>query len=152
MNHIRIRKATSADCKAMMALIHELAAFENAAEEVTVSLQEFEESGFGADPVWWAFIAETAEKTVIGMALYYIRYSTWKGKALYLEDLIVRESWRGNGIGQQLLDAILKEAKEQRLRQVRWQVLNWIQPAIAFYQKNKAMLDDAWINCTIDFA
>ena len=119
---IRIRKAEREDAEVMMALIQELAVYEKEPEAVTVSMEEFIDSGFGDRPVWGAFLAEK-EGVVIGMALYYIRYSTWKGRRLYLEDLIVTESERGNGIGKQLLDTIIAYAKEKKYSGVMWQVL-----------------------------
>ncbi len=137
----------------MMELIHELAVYEKAPEEVTVSLAHFEASGCGETPVWWAFVAEnTAEdfsKTVIGFALYYIRYSTWKGQRMYLEDLIVTEAWRGKGIGKQLMEALKNEAKSKQLHGISWQVLDWNEPAIQFYKSLDATFDDGWINVGI---
>ena len=109
---INIRKAVKDDCQSMMQLIKELAVYEKAPEEVTVSFDHFVESGFGERPVWWAFVAEVDEK-VVGFALYYIRYSTWKGQRLYLEDILVNEPYRGNGIGKLLFDRLLEEVKEK---------------------------------------
>lgn len=109
---ITIRRATTADCPRLLELIQELAVYEKAPQEVTVSLQHFTESGFGTQPVWWAFVAEE-EKVIHGFALYYIRYSTWKGQCLYLEDILVTEKMRGKGIGAQLFERILEEAKEK---------------------------------------
>jgi len=143
-----IRKATKADCPQMLELIHELAVFEKAPEEVTVTLKHFEESGFGQNPVWWGFVAE-AEDKIVAIAIYYIRYSTWKGQTMYLEDLVVTERYRRFGIGQQLLDALKQEAKDRNLPFVQWQVLEWNEPAIKFYQKNNAELDAEWVNCKV---
>src|SRR5882762_8025041 len=98
-DQINIRIAKKEDCPRLLELVHELALFERAPEEVTVTLEEFEEAGFGGNPVWKAFVVE-ADGLIVGFALYYIRYSTWKGRRLYLEDLIVTESWRGKGIGK----------------------------------------------------
>ena len=130
-------------------LIHELAVYEKAPQEVTVSLEHFEKSGFGEQPVWWAFVAED-EKGIQGFALYYIRYSTWKGQTLYLEDIIVTDKRRGKGIGGKLFEQILAEAKERKLVRVVWQVLEWNEPAINFYKKYKASLDPEWINGAIE--
>jgi GNAT superfamily N-acetyltransferase len=132
----------------MLALIKELAHYENAAEKVTVSLDHFKSTGFGEQPIWWAFVA-TQDDIVIGMALYYMRYSTWKGKMIYLEDFIVKEAYRGNNIGQQLFDAVIEEGKHLDCAGLTLQVLDWNEPAINFYKKNKASLDSEWINATI---
>jgi GNAT superfamily N-acetyltransferase len=146
---ITIRRATAADCPRLLELIRELALYEKAPLEVTVSLQHFTESGFGTQPIWWAFVAEE-ENLIHGFALYYIRYSTWKGQCLYLEDIIVTEIMRGQGIGGQLFERILEEAKERKLVRVIWQVLEWNEPAIRFYKKYNATLDPEWINGAIE--
>jgi GNAT superfamily N-acetyltransferase len=145
-----IRKAVRKDCARMMDLIQELATYEKAPDEVTVSLSHFEESGFGVNPVWWAFVAE-ANGVVIGMALYYIRYSTWKGQRMYLEDILVTEDMRGQKIGSQLMDALIVEAKEKGFQGLNWQVLDWNEPAINFYKKYNANFDPEWVNCSIVF-
>ncbi|MEY3620432.1 MAG: hypothetical protein RLZZ391_798 [Bacteroidota bacterium] len=147
---ITIRKAVRTDCARMMELIHELAVYEKAPDEVTVSLAHFEESGFGANPVWWAFVAEV-QGVVIGMALYYVRYSTWKGQRMYLEDILVTETMRGQKIGSLLFDALIVEAKEKGFNGMNWQVLDWNEPAINFYKKYKANFDPEWVNCSIVF-
>ena len=147
---IIIRKAVRKDCARMMELIQELATYEKAPDEVTVSLSHFEESGFGANPVWWAFVAE-AQGVVIGMALYYIRYSTWKGQRMYLEDILVTEDMRGQKIGSKLMDALIVEAKEKGFKGMNWQVLDWNEPAINFYKKYNANFDPEWVNCSIVF-
>ena len=146
---ITVRRATAADCPRLLELIRELALYEKAPLEVTVSLQHFTESGFGTQPIWWAFVAEE-ENLIHGFALYYIRYSTWKGQCLYLEDIIVTEKMRGQGIGGQLFERILEEAKERKLVRVIWQVLEWNEPAIRFYKKYNATLDLEWINGAIE--
>jgi GNAT superfamily N-acetyltransferase len=146
---IKIRRAVSKDCPRLLELIQELAVYEKAPQEVTVSLEHFEKSGFGEQPVWWAFVAED-EKGIQGFALYYIRYSTWKGQTLYLEDIIVTAERRGQGIGGKLFEQILAEAKERKLVRVVWQVLEWNEPAINFYKKYKASLDPEWINGALE--
>jgi len=229
-----IRPAKLEDCPAMLDLIRELAVYERAPDEVTVSLEHFEQSGFGEKPVWWAFVAcapakqeevaeTSAEQTqsavsvqdpmlahllqettedvqmsetpglhtitsevptepmiiqldepvetsipeqvadalpltlqfvpcgqVIGFALYYIRYSTWKGLRMYLEDLLVTESWRCKGVGTALMDALIGAAKAEGLGGISWQVLEWNESAIKFYKRYNARLDGEWLNAAID--
>lgn len=147
---IKIRKAVRKDCVRMMELIQELATYEKAPDEVTVSLKHFEESGFGANPVCWAYVAE-AQGVVVGMALYYVRYSTWKGQRMYLEDILVTEDMRGQKIGSLLMDALIVEAKEKGFNGMNWQVLDWNEPAINFYKKYNANFDPEWVNCSIVF-
>ena len=153
---ITIRSAVKEDCPRLLELINELALYEKAPEEVTVTLEHFVESGFGVNPVWWAFVAEApsplerAGGEVLGFALYYIRYSTWKGQRMYLEDILVTEQARGKGIGKLLFDQLIEEAKERKLSGIVWQVLDWNEPAIHFYKKYKANFDAGWINCSIN--
>jgi ribosomal protein S18 acetylase RimI-like enzyme len=226
-----IRPARREDCPAMLELIRELAVFERSPNEVTVSPEHFEQSGFGEKPVWWAYVAcatglenaeaeeavsntestvndplfasvlqesqqiastsetievqsvmdempgesfiqlnEAVEPTipepiaealplmqpvqrcekVIGFALYYIRYSTWKGQRMYLEDLLVTESWRNKGVGTALMDALIGAAKAEDLHGISWQVLKWNESAIRFYERYSARLDGEWLNAAID--
>lgn len=145
---IEIRRAVITDCPRLLELIRELAQYEKAPDEVTVTLEHFEASGFGPNPVWWAFVAEE-NGTILGFALYYIRYSTWKGQRMYLEDIVVTEAARGRGIGTKLMDRLLIEAKERNLNGIVWQVLEWNEPAINFYKKYNATFDAEWINCSI---
>jgi len=147
---IIIRRALQTDCPRLLELIYELAVYEKAPQEVTVSLSHFSDSGFGANPVWWGFVAEV-EGMVVGMALYYIRYSTWKGQRMYLEDILVTESMRGNKIGSKLMDQLIIEAKEKNFTGMNWQVLEWNEPAIHFYKKYNASFDPEWVNCSIVF-
>lgn len=148
---ILIRKAVKEDCQRMMELINELAVYEKAADEVTVSFDHFVQSGFGDSPVWWAYVAEL-DGHVEGFALCYIRYSTWKGQRLYLEDLLVTEKLRGRGVGKLLFDRLIEECKEKKYSGMMWQVLNWNEPAINFYKKfNGVNIDSGWLNCNINF-
>jgi GNAT superfamily N-acetyltransferase len=145
---ITIRRAVEDDCPRLLELIQELATYEKAPDEVTVTLDHFTESGFGNQPVWWAFVGEVDER-IVGFALYYIRYSTWKGQAMYLEDILITNEMRGKGIGKLLFDRLIEEAKEKRFNRIIWQVLDWNEPAINFYKKYNADFDASWINCSI---
>lgn len=147
--NIIIRRATREDCPRLMELITELAIYEKAPNDVTVTMDHFAESGFGSHPIWWAFVAEVNGR-VEGFALYYIRYSTWKGQAMYLEDLIVTEAMRGKKIGQLLFDRLIREAKEKKWNRIIWQVLDWNEAAINFYKKYNVRFDNEWINCSLD--
>jgi len=142
---IQLRFAVQEDCPRLLELIKELAAYEKAPEEVTVTLAEFEEAGFGNQPVWKAFVAEDATG-ILGFALYYTRYSTWKGCRLYLEDFIVTESQRGKGLGKLLFERVIKEARDKNYNGMTWQVLDWNEPAINFYRKYDAQIESGWLN------
>ena len=145
---IKIRRAVKEDCPRLLELITELAIYEKAPNDVTVTLEHFTESGFGKNPVWWSFVAE-ADSAIHGFALYYIRYSTWKGQAMYLEDIIVTEAMRGKKIGKLLFDRLVDEAREKKFNRIIWQVLDWNEPAINFYKKYNAEFDGGWLNCQI---
>jgi ribosomal protein S18 acetylase RimI-like enzyme len=147
---ILTRPAVQEDCHRMMELVHELAVFERAPDAVTVTLEHFIETGFGEHPVWWAYVAE-ADGLVVGFALYYIRYSTWQGKKMYLEDILVTEEWRGKGIGSLLMDELIKVANEQQFPGITWQVLHWNEPAIKFYEKYQPKFDNEWVNVMLNF-
>ena len=149
--NIIIRKAVKEDCVRMMELINELAVYEKAAAEVTVDFNHFTESGFGDKPVWFSYVAEV-DGNVEGFALWYVRYSTWKGQRMYLEDILVTEKMRGKGLGKLLLDKLIEEAKEKHYSGMMWQVLDWNEPAINFYKKyEQVKFDEEWTNCTINF-
>ena len=143
--NIKLRMATAEDCPRLLELINELAVYEKASQEVTVTLDEFVAAGFGDQPVWKSFVA-TVDDTIVGMALYYIRYSTWKGCRLYLEDFLVTETYRGKGVGKLLFDAVVEEAKAKNYNGMNWQVLDWNQPAINFYDKYQADYESEWLN------
>ena len=147
---IFIEKAVKEDCQAIMQLVQELAVYEKAPDEVTVAMEHFVESGFGEKPVWKAFVAKE-NGIVKGFALYYIRYSTWKGQRMYLEDLLVTEEMRGKGIGKLLFDKLVEECKVKNFSGLVWQVLDWNEPAINFYKKfDGVKFDGEWVNCSID--
>lgn len=142
---VNIRVAKKEDCKRLLELIQELADYERAPDEVTVTLTEFEDAGFGQQPVWKAFVAEV-EGIIQGFGIYYIRYSTWKGCRMYLEDLLVTERMRGKGLGKLLFDKLIEEANEKGFNGMTWQVLDWNEPALNFYKKYEANMDPEWIN------
>jgi len=146
--NLNIRTAEKADCPRLLELIAELALFEKAPEEVTVTLKEFEDAGFGKQAVWKAFTAEV-DGFIVGFALYYIRYSTWKGRRMYLEDLIITEAYRSRGIGMLLIKTLIKEALAKGFSGMLWQVLDWNEPAIGFYKKLNASFDGAWTNVSL---
>jgi len=146
--NLKIRIAKKEDCLRLLELVNELALYEKAPQEVTVTLQEFEEAGFGSKPVWKAFVAET-DDLIIGFALYYVRYSTWKGNRMYLEDLIITEAMRGKGIGKILFDKLIQEAKELGFSGMVWQVLDWNETALNFYKKYGASIEAGWLNASL---
>ena len=136
----------------MMELVRELAVFERAPDEVTVTLEHFIEAGFGENPVWKALVAVADDEKIIGISLYYMRYSTWKGLRLYLEDLIVTSEFRGKGVGKMLFDHTVQEAKELGVSGIMWQVLDWNEPAINFYKKYGADISSEWLNCSLSLS
>ncbi len=146
---INVRQGEERDVPALLRLIQELAIFEKEPDAVIVTEDELLQDGFGTNPLYGLLVAEL-EGTVVGISLYYIRYSTWKGKCLYLEDLIVTEKHRGEGVGHKLFRATLDVAKEKKCKKLNWQVLDWNTPAIDFYKKYDAYLDGEWINGSLD--
>ncbi len=144
-----IRKSTPADVPAMFELVKELAIYEKALDQVNNTPEQMLADGFGENPIFGAVVAEE-NGSIVGMSLYYFRYSTWKGKRLYLEDLIVQEAMRGRGIGEALIQATIAVAKETGCTGLMWQVLDWNEPAINFYKKLGTRLDDEWINVHLD--
>ena len=146
--NIVIKKGIKSDLPEVLNLVKELAVYEKAPLEVTVTLEEMERDGFGADPVFGFFVAE-AGGVIVGMALYYTKYSTWKGRCIFLEDIIVTEKYRKSGIGRKLFDAVVKVSKESNAKRMEWQVLEWNTPAIEFYKKVNSNFDKEWINCKL---
>lgn len=146
---VSIRKGIQEDLPAVMALIKELAVYERAPDEVENTIEQMQIEGFGPQSVFEFLVAEKTNGTIIGLALYFYSYSTWKGKCLYLEDLIVTESERGNGTGRRLFDAVAEIAKKENVGRMQWQVLDWNEPSIQFYKNLEAELDGEWINCKI---
>lgn len=145
---IEIRRGKIEDCDGVLALIKELATYEKAPNEVTLTLEQLQLDGFGAKPKYQLFVADY-QGDIVGIALYYFKYSTWKGECLYLEDLVVKEAWRRQKIGKALFEAVANEAKRLQVPRFEWQVLEWNAPAIAFYEKYEAHLDTEWINCKL---
>jgi GNAT superfamily N-acetyltransferase len=145
---VQIRNAVASDVPSILGLIKELADFEKAANQVEVTENELLKDGFGDAPSFFCLVATHQNRTV-GMALFFFKYSTWKGKTLYLDDIIVTNDFRRRGIGQKLFDKVVEFAATHQLRRLEWQVLEWNQPAIDFYKKNKTNFDDEWINCKL---
>ncbi len=148
--NIVLRKSEKEDIPAIMKLVRELAVYERAPDEVTNTEDLMLKEGFGEHPAFGCHLAEN-DGEVIGMSLYYYRYSTWKGRRLYLEDIIVTEKARGLGAGKLLFDRTVEIAREEDCSGMMWQVLDWNTPAIEFYKKYNARLDGEWINCHLDF-
>ena len=144
-----IRKAQKSDAASILFLIQELAIFEKEPRAVIVTQSQIEKDGFGDHPLFECFVAEVTNQ-VVGMALYYPRYSTWKGPTFHLEDLIVIEPMRGKGIGTQLYNAFLEHAYNKGVKRVEWAVLDWNLPAIEFYQKSGATISDDWRSVQMD--
>ncbi|HEX8656014.1 MAG TPA: GNAT family N-acetyltransferase [Hymenobacter sp.] len=145
-----LRRGVEADLPQVLALIQELAAYEQAPEAVTNTLAAMQRDGFGPAPIFGFFVLENSADEIIGLALFYTAYSTWKGRMLYLEDLVVTESARGSGLGKLLFDAVVAEARAIGAIRLKWQVLNWNEPAIAFYKKLGAAIEDEWLNGNLD--
>jgi len=146
---VLIRDAVEKDMPGILSLIKELAAFEKAPEAVIVTVNDLARDGFGSKPLFKAWVAELNGE-IIGMALTYTGYSTWKGKLLYLDDIIVREAARSKGTGRLLLDEVIKYAAKENARVLKWQVLRWNKDAIRFYQRNKnVVFDDEWVDCKL---
>lgn len=150
MDQIIVRKAVQEDCAPMLKLIKELAEYEKALHEVTLTLDQFIKDGFGEFPAWGAFVAET-DGEIVGISLYYERFSTWKGRRLYLEDLVVTQEMRGKQVGRKLFEVTMDYGKSNGYSGMVFQVLNWNEPAISFYKKYSPKFDDEWLNVSIEF-
>ena len=140
---MNIRKGEKKDMKAVLDLIQELATFEKEPNAVVVTVADLERDGFGDYPLFHTFVAEV-NQGIVGIALYYYRYSTWKGKTIHLEDLIVKEKMRGSGLGFALYSKIIEQGKIDKVRRIEWAVLDWNTPAIDFYIKSGAKVLDDW--------
>ena len=144
-----IRKGMQKDMPAVLDLIKQLATFEKEPEAVVVTVDDLVRDGFGKNPLFYTFVAEIENK-IIGIALYYYRYSTWKGKTIHLEDLIVKEENRGSGAGFALYSEIIMQGKKDNVRRIEWNVLDWNTPAIEFYKKSGAKVLDDWLVVQMD--
>ena len=144
--NFNIRKGEERDLPAVLSLIKELARYENASDEIENTVDMMKAHGFGDQPAFGFFVAEK-ENQIIGTAIYYTKYSTWKGKKLYLEDLIVTEAERGNKVGKALFEQCLQLTKEDDFDGMMWQVLDWNEPAINFYNKYPTEYSKEWIDC-----
>lgn len=140
---MNIRKGNPSDMEDVLGLIKELAVFENEPDAVVITAEDLIRDGFSANPLFHVYIAEV-ESQIIGIALYYYRYSTWKGKTIHLEDLIVKENRRGSGVGFALYSAVIKQGKKDQVRRIEWNVLDWNTPAIDFYKNSGAKVLDDW--------
>jgi GNAT superfamily N-acetyltransferase len=147
---IKIRTGLKHDLPRLLELIRELAIYEKAEEQVSNTVERMEKEGFGENPVYGFIVAEDHSE-IVGASIYYYRYSTWKGKRMYLEDLIVTEDKRGNGVGKLLFEETIRIGKETDCTGMMWQVLDWNEPAINFYKKYNSNLEEDWINCHLDF-
>jgi len=143
---LSIRKGVKEDLPGVLALVKELAIYEKAPNEVTNTLEMMEEDGFGKQPVFEFYVAENIGK-IIGIALYYYSYSTWKGKCIHLDDIVIKEDQRRKGIGKLLFDKVVEVAKEENVKRLTWVVLEWNKPAIEFYKTYNPVFDSEWINC-----
>ncbi|MCP2027968.1 GNAT superfamily N-acetyltransferase [Flavobacterium sp. HSC-32F16] len=147
---MNIRKGNPEDMKSVLGLIQELAIFEKEPDAVVITEEDLVRDGFGEIPLFQVFVAEMdsneneSGKEIVGIALYYYRYSTWKGKTIHLEDLIVKEKMRGTGLGSALYSEIMKQGKRDNVRRVEWNVLAWNTPAVNFYKNSGARILDDW--------
>lgn len=149
---VLVRAAVPEDSQQIFDLVQMLAVYERAPEQVINTPDKIREHGFGSSPLFKCWVAEMPNGAIAGMALCYLRYSTWKGPVLYLEDIIVDDAYRRKGVGSALFEACIKHAKESGFVRISWQVLEWNEPAIKFYEKYGAAFDGEWVNCAIDLS
>ena len=142
---IKIREGVKEDLPTVLELIKELADFENARDQVTITLEDLEKDGFGENPWYWFLVAKRNNE-IVGLSFYWIRYSTWKGKFLFLEDFVIKEEYKRQGIGSKLFEETIKVCKKLNLNGMIWQVLDWNTPAINFYKKYNADISKDWLN------
>ncbi len=152
--NILIRKAKKTDLFAAYQLIKELALYENAAKEVVLSYEQFSKDFEANQPIYKLHVAEVinseGNQVIAGIALFYFAYSTWKGKMVYLEDLVVSQNYRRLGIGEQLIESVFQFARDENANQVRWHVLDWNEPAIRFYEKLGVKMEQEWVTCKLE--
>ncbi len=149
MNELTIREGMKSDVPQVMELVRELAEYEKAPEQVTNTVEDMEAEFDAPNPAFRLLVAETGGQ-VVGIAVYFVKYSTWKGRGLYLDDIVVKESYRGKGIGSALFEELLRITRNEGFKQLHWQVLDWNEPAINFYRKYEAGFDSEWINCKLE--
>jgi GNAT superfamily N-acetyltransferase len=152
IDNYKLRRGVETDLPQVLALIKELAEYERAPEAVTNTLAAMQRDGFGPMPIFSFFVLENGAAEIIGIALFYTAYSTWKGRMLYLEDLVVTEAARRGGLGRLLFDAVVAEARATGAVRLKWQVLDWNKPAISFYKKLGANIESEWFNGNLDEA
>ncbi len=145
----QIRISKIEDVEACYKLIKDLAVYENAPNAVTNSLEQFTKDGFGENPLYKMYVAESEKGEIVGLALFFICYSTWKGKMVYLDDLVVKAGFRRFGIGTELLKSLVEYAKANDVNIVKWQVLDWNTPAISLYKKLGLTINSEWIDCKL---
>jgi GNAT superfamily N-acetyltransferase len=146
--NIIIRKAQKEDCQCVFDLSIELARHHELEQYVTIKYEDFEAYGFGKNPAWWAYIAEYNGK-IVGFALYYLRFATWRGRTLYLEDFFIQDEMRGKGVGKMLFNALIEEAKSQKMVAINWQVMKWNDAAISFYKNYETQFDEDRVYCSL---
>jgi GNAT superfamily N-acetyltransferase len=146
--NIIIRKAEEKDCQGIFDLSRALAKHHDMEQYLTIEYADFEQFGFGENPAWWAYIAEYNNK-IVGFALYYVRFATWRGRTLYLEDFFISSEMRGKGVGNMLFNALIEEAKNQKMVAINWQVMKWNEEAIAFYKKYETQFDEERVYCSL---
>jgi GNAT superfamily N-acetyltransferase len=147
---VNIRIGEKGDLPDLLLLVKELAIYENAENEVETTLESMEADAFGGQKLFNFLVAEV-ENEILATAVYFYTYSTWKGKTLYLEDIVVNQQHRRKGIGTLLFNHLLFIAKNENVKRMSWQVLNWNEPAIEFYKKIDTIFDSEWINCKLTF-